>query len=156
MRTVLPLPAAVLAAALLLSACGSDAGNAAEDPSGAPTTAEPTEAAPLADGGHFGFLTAVDAASATIGFDEAVWVNSDDEPDGYRIENPDPTVVTLPVADAAVIEILQATGDPSTATEVDVPGLQDWAEGPAAGQDLAFDLEITGGAVTTLRFRYRP
>ena len=152
MRTTLPLPAAVLAAALLLSACGTDAGDAAESPTVAPTEA----AAPLADGEHFGFLTAVDTATATIGFDAAAWVNSDDEPNGYRIENPEPTVVTLRVADDAAIEVLQATGDPSTATDVDVSGLQDWAEGPAAGQDLAFDLDVTDGQVTGLRFVYRP
>lgn len=147
MRPPLRLPAAVLAAALLLAACGDDA---------AATAGETPDEPVLADGEHFGFLTTVDAAAGTIGFDEAVWVNSDAEPNGYRIDNPRRTIVTLPVADEAAIEVLMSTGDPSTATDVDVAGLQDWAEGPAAGQDLAFDLDVTDGQVTGLRFVYRP
>lgn len=147
------LPAAAVATALLLSACGADPAT------GVPATETPTEApaaAPLADGEHFGFVTAVDASAGTIGFDEAVWVSSDDEPNGYRIDDPEDTVVTLALAGDADIEVLMSTGDPSTIADVDAAGLQAWFEGPAAGQEVAFDLEVADGEVVSLEFVYRP
>jgi hypothetical protein len=110
----------------------------------------------LADGPHFGFLTGVDATAGTITLDEAVWVSSDDEPNGYRIDDPDDATVELPLAEEAAIEVLMSTGDPATAAEVDADGLADWFTGPAAGQEVAFNLEVVDGAVATMRFAYRP
>lgn len=153
------LPAAAMAATLFLGACAV-APATGEPATGEPATGEPATdvpaAAPLSDGEHFGFVTGVDATAGTIGFDEAVWVSTDAEPNGYRIDNPDDTVVTLPLAEDAAVEVLMSTGDPSTATEVDAAGLQAWFEGPAADQELAFDLEVADGEVISLRFVYRP
>lgn len=161
MRTPLRLTAAILGA-VLLAACGGTpteptSPGASEPATDDQDTEEPTDdGSALADGEHFGFVRGVDADAATVDFDPATWVADDDEPNGYRIDDPDAATVTLPVASDATIEVLTATGDPSTATEVDVTGLAAWADGPASGQDLAFDVVVDGGVVTTMTFVYRP
>lgn len=156
MRRQLSLAAVALTGVLFLAACGTDDAGADPGPTAEPGDGADVGNAPLADGEHFGFLTAVDATAGTITLDEAIWVSSDDEPNGYRIDNPDATTVVLAVADAAAIEVLMSTGDPATATDVDVQGLADWFDGPAAGQEVAFNLEVVDGAVATMRFAYRP
>jgi hypothetical protein len=154
MRRRLSLIAAAVTGVLVLVACGADDLGAGPQPASEGDAAGP--ASGLADGSHFGFLTGVDATAGTITLDEAVWVATDDEPNGYRIDNPDDATVVLPIAEEAAIEVLTATGDPATAAAVDADGLADWFTGPAAGQEVAFDLDVVDGAVTALRFVYRP
>lgn len=167
MRWHLTLTAVAVAGAVLLAGCSNDGSTAAPEGPGneAPADDEPDDApgddapdgdAPLADGEHFGFLAGVDAEAGTVTFDAAVWVSSEEEPNGYRIDNPDAATVELPLADGAAIEVLMSTGDPSTATQVDAAGLGEWFAGPAAGQELAFDVELDGGEITALTFVYRP
>jgi hypothetical protein len=153
MRRLLSLIVAV-SGVLVLAACGVDAVGAGDRPAPGDDVAGPSHG--LADGSHFGFVTGVDAAAGTITFDEAVWVSTDEEPNGYRIDNPDEATVVLPLAAEATIEVLTSTGDPSTATTVDAPGLEDWFTGSAAGQEVAFDLEVVDGNVDAMRFTYRP
>jgi hypothetical protein len=105
---------------------------------------------------YFGFLTGVDPAVGTITVDEAAWVSTDDEPNGYRIDNPDDATVVLTLAEEAVIEVLLFTGDPATETAVDVGGLADRFTASAAEQEVAFNLDVVDGTVSTLRFVYRP
>jgi hypothetical protein len=153
MRRLLSFIAVAVTFVLVLVACGAAlAGDQAAPEPG--DGAGP--AGGVADGPHFGFLTGVDPTAGTITLDEAVWVSTDDEPNGYRIDDPDDATVELPLAEDAAIEVLMSTGDPATAAAVDADGLADWFAGPAAGQEVAFNLEVVDGAVTTMRLAYRP
>jgi hypothetical protein len=154
MRRLLSRIVVAVTGVLVLVACGASDGGAGNQP--APEFDAAGQAGGLADGSHFGFLTGVDASAGTITFDEAVWVVADDEPNGYRIDNPYGVTVVLPLAEDTAIEVLTSTGDPSTAAAVDADGLAAWLTGAAAGQEVAFDLEVVDGAVSTMRFAYRP
>lgn len=157
------LAAVAATAALLVAGCSSDdSGSPAPEPS--PTAPAPSETATpeasLPDGDHFGFVTSVGVAStgeSHIVLDPAEWINDDSADNGYRIENPDEATVTLILAADATIEVLTSTGDPSTATQVDAAGLNDWYSGLSDFEvPPPFNLTVRDGQVTSMTFTYRP
>lgn len=160
--------AAMLATAFSLSACSLDVslGSQASDSDAgidAPAGEEPGDVLagddPAAGALRFGFLLGADAGGpdAHIEFDEAEWVSSDDEPNGYRIDNPETTVETLRLADDASLTILRSIGDPATIEVVDAPELAMWlGEQLTAGYAVPFELVVDGTEVVEARFIYTP
>lgn len=158
--------AALLAAAFSLSACSFEAsfGSQASDTgSDGAVEEEPGDVRagddPVTGTLRFGFLLGADAGGpdAHIEFDEAVWVSSDDEPNGYRIDNPETTVETLRLADDATLIILRSIGDPATIEVVDAPAFAMWlGEQLSRGYGLPFELVVDGTEVVEARFIYTP
>ncbi|MBW3619963.1 MAG: hypothetical protein KY461_06945 [Actinobacteria bacterium] len=146
MRRTIVLP-------LLLLAAG-----AAGCADGASGLTEPvTEVVDAFDGEQFGFLTEVSTDPAGVVIDPATWVESDDEPNGYRIDDPGVAPVELAIADDAVIEVFTSTGDPATATNVTVAELADWLAGLSSPEtEAAFNVVVVDGELIEMRFVYRP
>lgn len=137
----------------LATGCATATADVADVPAAKPTP----DAVSVADGDHFGFLVAVTTNPAAVTIDPAVWVDDDAEPNGYRIDDPGLDPIDLPLASDAVIEILQATGDPSTTDTVTVDELQTWFTDLGQPDETApFDVVVSDGEVTELRFIYRP
>ena len=150
MRATVP---ALLLLGALATGCAAATADVVDDPIAQPTPAP----VPVDDGDHFGFLVAVTTDPATVTIDPAVWVDDAEQPNGYRIDDPGLDPVDLPLADDATIEVLQSTGDPSTAATVTVDELQAWFTDLGQPDEAApFDVVITDGEVTQLRFVYRP
>lgn len=152
MRPMISLSvASLLVIASLASGCAAVPVAASDDPGvQAPVTEE------LPAGALTGFLVAVTTDPATVTIDTAEWVADDTEPNGYRIDNPDPAQLELALADDARIRILTSTGDPATAATVDVDGLQDWFAGLGSPDEALFDIIRGEDEVVELRFLYRP
>ena len=147
MRRTIVLPAFLLAA--VAAGCADGAAGLPADPV--------KDVLDAFDGGHFGFLTEVSTHPAVVVIDPATWVDSDDEPNGYRIEDPGVAPVELPVADDAVIEVFTSTGDPATATTITVEELADWLAGLGSPEiEAAFNVVVADGELIEMRFVYRP
>ena len=151
------------------------------NPAGASSETTLPAASPLDDGTYFGYVHAIDAATATIALDTARWLTGaeadqaacdelgecDGASNGYFVVNADLSTVTLRVADGVTATVQGADGrggDPGDLRSVD---LATWSTFLAPGYlsadpefqyafAIAFNVTVTGGLVTAIAQQYQP
>lgn len=172
----------LIAAAIGLSACGgatATPATQADEPTTTTTTSRP--AAPISDGTHFGYvIVAVADDGFEVHFDEAAMLSGqaahdaaveagvieedEDLPNDFFIANDDESLVEVPLAADALVEVISAE-DPGVMAEVDSAGLMalftDTYDGPPVygivpGEPIVMNLEIEGGVVTAAQAVYLP
>jgi hypothetical protein len=109
----------------------------------------------LTDGDHLGLLRLVDLDQGVILVDLVTWVDDDNEPNGFRIDDPDDEVwegrLAADVA-ASVIDCTQAC-EPMA---VDLAAIANGDVRPFNGEYALFDVAVRDGQVTSVEERYTP
>lgn len=144
--------------ALLLAAC---VGGADTPSVGPPLVDEPApvdEAGDqpwLTDGEHLGHLRFLDVRAGIIRLDLVEWINVDEEPNGFRVENPDPALwegQLAPEISASVIDCTQEC----VSRDVALADLASGVVRPLNGEHALFDVLVEGTRVRSIAERYTP
>jgi hypothetical protein len=153
------LAALVVAAGLLLTACGTGTDTAGTPPVGdgpSPVEAPAEGDQPwLTDGHYLGYLRHLDTEAGIIRLDLVTWVNDEEEPNGFRIDDPDDTLWEGRLAmdaTAAVIDCRQAC-EP---VAVDLADIARRSVRPLNGEDALFDVVVAEQVVRSVDERYTP
>jgi hypothetical protein len=141
----------------LLAACGSGNDVTAPPPDEPPPVDTPAggDQPWLTDGEHLGHVRHVDIDAGIIRVDLVDWVNDEAEPNGFRIDNPDPTLWDGRLAADVTASIVDCSAacEPRT---VDLAAIASGDERPFNGAYALYDITVRDQQVRIVAERYTP